>query len=65
MLTPLPLIDKYTADGARYWSASARLGSDTTSDEKVFKVGKRLTTKLYNAGKFVLSQTPEEGPIEC
>ena len=65
VLTPLPLIDKYTADGARYWSASARLGSDTTSDEKVFKVGKRLTTKLYNAGKFVLSQTAEEGPIEC
>jgi len=64
VMTPLPLIDKYSADGARYWAASARLGTDTTSDEKVFKVGKRLATKLYNAGKFVLSQNADSGPIE-
>jgi valyl-tRNA synthetase len=63
VMTPLPLIEKYTADAARYWAASARLGSDTAFDEKVFKVGKRLVTKLFNAGKFVLSQTGEVAPI--
>ncbi len=63
VLTPLPLIEKYTADGARYWSASARLGTDTAADEKVFKIGKRLSTKLFNAGKFVLSQEGLVGPI--
>jgi valyl-tRNA synthetase len=63
VMTPLPLIEKYTADAARYWAASARLGSDTAFDEKVFKVGKRLVTKLFNAGKFVLSQTGEDAPI--
>ena len=63
VLTPMPLIDKYTADGARYWSASARLGTDTAADEKVFKIGKRLATKLFNAGKFVLSQSGEVHPI--
>ncbi|MCH2169836.1 valine--tRNA ligase [Myxococcota bacterium] len=65
VLTPLPLIEKYTADGARYWSASARLGTDTAADEKVFKVGKRLATKLFNAGKFVLSQEAEVRPVEA
>jgi valyl-tRNA synthetase len=64
VMTPLPLIEKYTADAARYWSASARLGSDTAFDENIWKVGKRLGTKLYNAGKFVLSQTGEVAPIE-
>jgi len=63
VLTPMPLIEKFTADGARYWSASARLGTDTAADEKVFKIGKRLATKLFNAGKFVLSQTAEVHPI--
>jgi valyl-tRNA synthetase len=63
VITPLPLLDEYTADGVRYWAASARLGVDTALDEKVFKVGKRLVTKLFNAGKFVLSQEAEVGPI--
>jgi valyl-tRNA synthetase len=63
--TPMPLIERYTADGARYWAASARLGTDTATDEKVFKIGKRLVTKIFNAGKFVLSQTGEVHPIDA
>jgi valyl-tRNA synthetase len=63
VVTPLPLLDQYTSDGVRYWAASARLGVDTALDEKVFKVGKRLVTKLFNAGKFVLSQESEVAPI--
>src|SRR5207249_3819484 len=41
----------------------ARLGTDTAFDPKVFKVGKRLVTKLFNAGKFVLAQAAPAGPI--
>ena len=63
VITPLPLLDEYTADGVRYWAACARLGVDTALDEKVFKVGKRLVTKLFNAGKFVLAQEADVGPI--
>jgi valyl-tRNA synthetase len=63
VITPMPLIEKYTADGARYWSASARLGTDTAADEKVFQIGKRLETKLFNAGKLVLSQSAEVHPL--
>jgi valyl-tRNA synthetase len=65
VVTPMEYLELYTADGVRYWAGSARLGADTTFDEKVLKVGKRLVTKLYNAGKFVLSQTSEVSPIEC
>ena len=63
VVTPMPLLEQFTADGLRYWSGSARLGVDTAIDEKVFKVGKRLVTKLFNAGKFVLSQEGEVHPI--
>jgi valyl-tRNA synthetase len=63
IMTPLPLLEKYTTDAGRYWAASARLGVDTAFDENVWKIGKRLVTKLYNAGKFVLSQTGEVHPI--
>jgi valyl-tRNA synthetase len=61
--TPLPLLDQYGADSVRYWAASARLGVDTALDEQVFKIGKRLVTKLFNAGKFVLAQEADVGPI--
>lgn len=64
VVTPMHLLDEYTSDGARYWAASARLGTDTAFDEKVLKVGKRLVTKLYNAGKFVLAQAGPQAPID-
>jgi valyl-tRNA synthetase len=65
VMTPLPLLEQYSADAGRYWAASARLGSDTAFDEKIWKIGKRLTTKIFNAGKFVLSQSGEVHPIDC
>jgi valyl-tRNA synthetase len=57
VVTPMKLLEDYTADGVRYWAASARLGMDTAFDEKVLKVGKRLVTKIFNAGKYVLGQS--------
>jgi valyl-tRNA synthetase len=38
--------------------------TDTAFDDKVFKVGKRLVTKIFNAGKFVLQQEGDGGPID-
>jgi len=61
--TPMPWIEAYGADACRYWAGSARLGVDTAFDEKVLKIGKRLVTKLFNAGKFVLAQEAETRPI--
>jgi valyl-tRNA synthetase len=63
VITPMHLFDEHGVDGVRYWAASARLGTDTAFDPQVFKIGRRLTTKLYNAAKFVLSHAGEVGPI--
>jgi valyl-tRNA synthetase len=63
VVTPMSLLEKYSTDAVRYWASSARLGVDTAFDEGVFKIGKRLVTKLFNAGKFVLSQEAEVYPI--
>src|SRR6185436_17264517 len=63
VVTPLHLLEKYSSDAVRYWATSARLGVDTAFDDKVFGIGKRLSTKIFNAGKFVLAQKAERMPI--
>ena len=63
VITPVGLIDEYGADAVRYWSAIAQLGTDTTFDLNVLKVGKRLVTKLFNASKFVLGRSSGKGEV--
>jgi valyl-tRNA synthetase len=53
VITPESWMDRYSADAVRYWSASARLGADTSFDEAVIKEGQRLAVKLFNAARFV------------
>ena len=55
-VTPEGLLETYSSDALRYWSARAKLGADTIYDENVFKVGHRLATKIFNASKFTLMQ---------
>ena len=59
VVTPADTLDEYGSDSVRYWSASARLGSDAATDPNVFKEGKRLVTKIRNAARLVLGL---EGP---
>jgi valyl-tRNA synthetase len=61
VVTPSQWIEKYGADAVRYWSGSARLGVDTSFDENVLKVGRRLVTKIFNAAKFVYQQEAAPG----
>lgn len=63
VVTPEPLIDEFGADSVRYWAARARLGVDTAYDEQVFRVGKRLCTKIFNASKFVIGRFSEIDPV--
>ncbi len=63
VLTPIGLLDQYGADAVRYWALSAKLGVDTTFDEKVLKVGRRLVTKLFNVSKYVLGQSAADGVV--
>jgi valyl-tRNA synthetase len=54
VLTPMPLVEQFGADGLRYWACRAAPGTDTSSDTAQMKVGRRLAVKVLNASKFVL-----------
>ena len=64
VVTPEPLLDEFGADSVRYWAARARLGVDTAYDEQMFKVGKRLCTKLFNASKFAVGRFIQIDPAQ-
>ncbi len=53
VVLPTDVLDEYGSDAVRYWSASGRLGVDTTADPNVFREGKRLVTKIRNAARLV------------
>ncbi|MCY9784499.1 valine--tRNA ligase [Nocardiopsis sp. EMB25] len=59
VVTPIALLEKYSSDAVRYWAASGRLGTDTAMDEGQMKVGRRLSIKILNASKFVMSVAGE------
>ena len=63
VVTPSQFIDEFGADAVRYWAGLARYGVDTAFDPGVMKIGRRLAMKLFNAGKFVLSQSALEGGV--
>jgi valyl-tRNA synthetase len=62
VVTPAEMVQKYTADGLRYWSSSCKLGTDTLYDERLLGEGKRLITKLFNASKFALKHLLDFDP---
>lgn len=53
VVRPEDLIEENSADVIRYWTATARLGSDTAFDKNIFKIGRKLQNKLWNASRFV------------
>ena len=61
VVTPAELLDRYGADAVRYWAARARLGADAAYDEAEMKVGKRLATKLFNAGRLIVGRVRSAG----
>ena len=52
---PKELVKEFSADAVRYAMCGALLGRDAIYEEKEIKNGKRLITKLYNAGKLIIS----------
>lgn len=52
-LDPHVLLERYSADAIRYWTASAHLGVDVQFSETQISAGQRLITKLWNAFKFI------------
>lgn len=65
-LDPANLLQSYSADAIRYWTASGSLGHDIAFSDMKLKNGQRLVTKLWNAFKFaeshILDFTPATQP---
>ncbi|MCL2090092.1 MAG: valine--tRNA ligase [Micrococcales bacterium] len=62
-IVPSDSLEKFGADGVRYWAASARLGTDAAFEESQMKIGRRLATKILNAAKFALSFGDTDSPV--
>ena len=52
-LAPKTLLQNYSADAIRYWTASGTLGKDISFSETQIKIGQKLVTKLWNAFRFI------------
>lgn len=61
VVTPMPLLEQYGSDAVRYWASAAKLGVDATFDEGQMKIGRRLSMKVLNVAKFVLSMQDDRG----
>lgn len=51
--TPQKLLEQFSADSIRYWTASGALGQDVAFSEGQIKIGQRLVTKMWNAFRFI------------
>lgn len=51
-VTPENLLEKYSADAIRFWTASGTLGQDTAFSETQLNIGQKLINKLWNAFRF-------------
>lgn len=63
-LDPTVLISTHSADALRYWSASAKLGTDTYFDVEELATSKRFLTKLWNACRFAISHLQDMDPSQ-
>lgn len=63
---PLQMIDKYGADASRFWFTSLGIkgDQDVRFREPKLEDYKRFVNKLWNAGRFVLTQLPSGPPHE-
>jgi valyl-tRNA synthetase len=67
-MEPMEMLQRYSSDAARYWSASTGAGKDAVISEEKIAAGAKLATKLWNvarlAERFIESYQPPASPPE-
>lgn len=53
VVAPQVILEKYGADALRYWSAGRSLGQNINYSEDEIQMGRKTTTKLWNAARFM------------
>ena len=56
-VSPEEITAKYSADALRYWASKANLGQDLRFSEEDVANGRRLTIKIWNAVRFLITNT--------
>jgi valyl-tRNA synthetase len=51
-ISPNEMIERYSADAVRYWTASTGPGKDSIISEEKIQMGSKLVTKLWNVARF-------------
>ena len=51
-ISPIEMIERYSADAVRYWTASTGPGKDAIISEEKIQMGSKLITKLWNIARF-------------
>ncbi|MFH0701839.1 MAG: valine--tRNA ligase [Candidatus Woesearchaeota archaeon] len=62
VVAPQEVIQKYSADGLRFWAGGSNLGDDLPYLEKDLVTGQKFITKLWNASKFGLMHLEDYTP---
>ncbi|MDT8446646.1 MAG: valine--tRNA ligase [bacterium] len=57
---PVEIVQKYSADALRYWSALGTLGHDLRYNEVEVKNGQKLLNKIYNSTRFLSMSLGED-----
>ena len=59
-VSPEEITAKYSADALRYWASKANLGQDLRFSEEDVANGRRLTIKIWNAARFLITNVESD-----
>jgi valyl-tRNA synthetase len=59
-VSPEEITVKYSADALRYWASKANLGQDLRFSEEDVANGRRLTIKIWNAVRFLITNAESD-----
>ena len=62
-MSPMEMIERYSADAVRYWAASTGPGKDAVISEEKIQNGARLVTKLWNVAQFSARFIETDQPV--